>query len=351
MNGDIPQSHRERTVRALKDGRINILVATDVAARGLDIDRISHVINYDMPHDTEAYVHRIGRTGRAGRDGDAILFVMPNQKRKLKAIERETGTRIKYTDIPGIAKINEARGRRFKQRLSDAAATAKLDEYRQLIEELQEESDLSAIDIAAAAAQMANGERPLFMDPSQERENHRRRSDRPEHKRAERGHSFEERKKKEAVKRRREPVADERVRTAPVERRSTPESGMEKFRIEVGRQHGVNPGNIVGAIANEAGLDTEYIGHINIYDDYSTVDLPEGMPKTTLKHLRRVWVAGRKMNISRAYHKKNREKAASHEEAEATVEPAKKQSRKPRKKDRHRDRQPAPGGFRARKKK
>ncbi|HEY9149846.1 MAG TPA: helicase-related protein, partial [Gammaproteobacteria bacterium] len=283
LSGDIAQAQRERTVDRLKKGKIDILVATDVVARGLDVDRISHIINYDIPHDTESYVHRIGRTGRAGRSGDAILFVAPRERRLLQAIEHATGQRIEPMDLPSTEIINDQRITRFKQRITDTLATEEIGFFYQLIEQYQQEHNVPAMEVAAALAVLLQGDQPLLLEKARTpvRESRdttarprREREDRPE--RAERAPG----------KRRREAGEAEAV-------------DMERFRIEVGREHGVQPGNIVGAIANEAGLDSQYIGRIDIQDDHSLVDLPAGMPEDIFTILRATRVAGRPLQISK----------------------------------------------------
>lgn len=277
LNGDIPQSQRERTVDALKAGKLDILVATDVVARGLDVERISHVINYDVPYDTESYVHRIGRTGRAGRSGEAILFIAPREKRMLYAIERATRQKITAMTPPSPEAISERRIAKFQQRISGVLSTGKLAPYRSLIEDFQKQHpDANALDIAAALACLAQGDSPLFAPP-------KKLASKPSTEAEKSG------KLKEKDKGRKEP---HRVAASD-------EPDMERFRIEVGRQHGVQPGNIVGALANEAGLDAEHIGRVKIFDDHSLVDLPEGMPKAIFKQLQRVWVSGQQLKISR----------------------------------------------------
>ncbi len=272
LNGDIPQAQRERTVKQLKAGRIDLLVATDVAARGLDVDRISHVINYDVPHDTESYVHRIGRTGRAGREGQAILFISPRERRMLYAIERATGTRIEPMPLPSTEAVNDRRMARFMQRIDAALAADDLEPFRALVTRYEEERDLPPLEIAAALARLVQGDEPLMVDDLPAPAARQGRGERPARGREGGG----------------------RPRRGP-----DPSVNMERFRIEVGHRHGVRPGNIVGAIANEAGLESRYIGRILIREDHSMVELPEGMPKEVLRDLKRVWVAGRPLNISR----------------------------------------------------
>ncbi len=284
LNGDIQQNQRERTIEQLKNGKLDILIATDVAARGLDVERISHVLNYDIPNDTESYVHRIGRTGRAGRKGDAILFVAPREKRLLNAIEKATRQKIEMMELPSTENINDQRVARFKQRITDTLATEELGFFYQIIEQYQQEHNVPALEIAAALAQLLQGDTPFFlqnkpMKPAKPFD------DKPPRDR-ERGR---DRDRGQSRDRKREP------RTYSDE----PKPGMESYRIEVGNNHNVKPGNIVGAIANEAGIDSQNIGRIKIADDYSIVDLPAGMPKDIFNTLRKVWVSGQQLNITR----------------------------------------------------
>jgi ATP-dependent RNA helicase DeaD len=304
INGDVQQAQREKTIQQLKEGKLDILVATDVAARGLDVERISHVLNYDIPYDTESYVHRIGRTGRAGRSGEAILFVSPREKNMLRAIERATRQPIAEMQLPTVESVNDARVTRFLSRISETLA---LDEssggdlglYRELVERFEREQNVPAIEVAAALAKLLQGDTPLLLAPERKREPQEFRQQREYVERAERGAERRERPAREQ----REPRA-EREGAAPrpkkdVGPRQPPEAGMETFRIEVGHMHGVKPGNIVGAIANEAELDSKYIGRIDIHDDHSILDLPEGMPKPLLMHLKKVRVAGQALRLQK----------------------------------------------------
>ncbi|MDP6040557.1 MAG: helicase-related protein, partial [Candidatus Latescibacteria bacterium] len=268
LNGDIAQRQRERTVASFKAGRLDILVATDVAARGLDMDRISHVINYDIPNDTEAYVHRVGRTGRMGKQGEAILFVAPREKRMLLAIEKATRQKIELMKMPSTDEINDKRIARFKDRITDALAVEELGMFYQVIEQYQLEHNIPALEIAAALAKLVQGDAPLLL------------ANRP------------------AKDRMKEVSFPKEAQNGKKKRRKTDED-KERFRLEVGRVHGVEPGNIVGAIANEAGLDSKHIGRIEICEDYSTVDLPVGMPRPLFKELKKVWVSGQQLKIAR----------------------------------------------------
>ena len=270
LHGDMAQPQRERTVERFTTGQLDILVATDVAARGLDIERISHVINYDIPFDTDAYVHRVGRTGRAGRRGEAILFVTPQEKRLLYAIEKATRQKITLMPLPTTEAMNHQRVARFTRRITDTLTAADLPVFRQVLGQYQQEHQVPALDIAAALAKLVQGDRPLLLAP--------RPTSSP-------------------------PAAADQPRAAKgdIKRRAVarPDMAMERFRIEVGRNHGVKAGNIVGAIANEAGLDYDYIGRIDIAMAYSTVELPQGMPSDIFRRLQKVRVVGQPLKISR----------------------------------------------------
>ena len=304
LNGDIAQKQRELTVSKLKSGKLDILVATDVAARGLDVERISHVINYDIPYDTEAYIHRIGRTGRAGRSGDAILFVTNREKRLLNAIEKATRTPIELMEMPSTELINNKRLAQFKQVITDTLATEDLALFTSLVEQYQQETGVPAVNIAAALAKLLQGDEPLLLEakPGRDRPVFRgdeREDSRPPRREREGRRESRNDAGRESRKDRPENAGHDSKRSEPRHKHSRPEEGMERFRLEVGHIHQVKPGNIVGAIANEAGLDSQYIGVINIYDDYSTVDLPVDMPKEIFRCLKKTWVAGQMLNISR----------------------------------------------------
>ncbi|HET8765637.1 MAG TPA: DEAD/DEAH box helicase [Rhodanobacter sp.] len=280
INGDIAQAQRERVIQQLRDGKLDILVATDVAARGLDVERISHVLNYDIPYDTESYVHRIGRTGRAGRSGEAILFVTPREKGMLRAIERATRQKIDEMKLPSVDAVNDVRITKFKQRISDTLAKGELDLFQQLVEQYEAEHNVPASEIAAALARIAQGDRPLLLAPPPKREPAPR--EHPTHERTEH--------------RERPERAPREFNPRPMRPHAT-EAGKTTYRIAVGHEHGVKPGNIIGAIANEAGLDSQYIGRLSIRGTYSLVDLPEGMPKEIFEHLKKVWVARQQLHI------------------------------------------------------
>jgi ATP-dependent RNA helicase DeaD len=320
LNGDIPQKQREQTVERLKSGKLDIVVATDVAARGLDVQRISHVINYDIPSDVEAYVHRIGRTGRAGRKGDAILFAANRERRLLRAIEKATGKAIEKMELPTAEEVTGKRVGKFKQRITETLDTADLDIFRKLVDEYQHEYGVPVVEIAAALAVLAQGKKPLLAKSTPEPRSKptERSSGRGSDERAPRKERDKDRRERKpsrdnADRAERKPLRDnaDRSERKPLrdiadkpERKPAPgkdraEVGMERFRLEVGHEHGVKPGNIVGAIANEAEIESEYIGRIEIFDDYSTIDLPEGMPKEIFKHLKTVWVSGQRLQISK----------------------------------------------------
>ena len=302
INGDMQQAQRERTIAMLKEGKLDILVATDVAARGLDVERISHVLNYDIPYDTESYVHRIGRTGRAGRSGEAILFATPREKGMLRQIERATRQPIEEMQLPSVEAVNDNRVNKFTARISETLGQGGLDFYRQLLERFEGENNVPAIDIAAALAKMMQGDAPFLLQPPvraprEERAPRERfeRTDRPERNdRFDRG----ERPKFDRAPRAEGEGFQERPRRE-MPPRGAPEQGMETFRIEVGHQHGVKPANIVGAIANEAGLESRFIGRIDIHDGFSVLDLPIDMPQDVLTHLKKVWVSGQQLNMRR----------------------------------------------------
>ncbi|MBC7502108.1 MAG: DEAD/DEAH box helicase [Herminiimonas sp.] len=303
INGDIIQQQRERTIQQLKDGKIDILVATDVAARGLDVERISHVINYDVPHDPESYTHRIGRTGRAGRSGEAILFITPREKNLLKAIERATRQPISALELPTIQAVNDVRIAKFKDQISEALAAGGLETFRALIEDFERERNVPAVDIAAALAKLARGDVPLLADKTRPQADASWSNDRPARsssfERPDRSSSFERPERGERPERFERSERGERPAFPKKDRiERAPDAGMRTFRIEVGHAHGVKPGNIVGAIANEANLDAKNIGRIEIYDDYSVLDLPDNLPPALLEHLQNVWVAGQQLRIS-----------------------------------------------------
>ncbi|WP_244303397.1 DEAD/DEAH box helicase [Leucobacter coleopterorum] len=278
INGDVQQAQRERTVQALKDGKLDILVATDVAARGLDVERISHVINYDLPIDTESYVHRIGRTGRAGRTGDAVSFVTPRERRMLKSIEKATKQPLTQMPLPGIEEVNATRLSRFDDAITAALdETSRIDRFRDIIAHYVRNHDVPEADVAAALAVVAQGDTPLLLDEADDRKfardraqaakflddsGDRRDSDRPE--RAPRG-----------------------------ERRSD----LRMYRIEVGHRQKINPGQIIGAIANEGGLTRDDFGRIQVRDDFSLVELPASLSSSALSALEQTRISGKLIEL------------------------------------------------------
>jgi len=298
LSGDIAQAQRERTVDRLKKGQIDIVVATDVAARGLDVTRISHVVNFDIPTDTEAYVHRIGRTGRAGRTGEAILFVAPREKRLLRSIERVIRRPIDQMQLPTTDDVNRTRIHRFKGKMLEAMENPQMEFFENLIKGfLEDNEELTAEKLAAGLAALAQGDRPLLV---QEQRNDRSEAFADRSNRKER---YEERMRNDRGDRRdsfrddrRGPRDDRRGPKPQVQ--SSAEAGMVRYRVEVGHEHGVQPGSLVGAIANEAGLEGRFIGKIEIYEDFSTVDLPEGMPEEIFRTLGRARVCQQMLRIS-----------------------------------------------------
>jgi ATP-dependent RNA helicase DeaD len=297
LNGDILQAQRERTVAQLKAGAIDILVATDVAARGLDVERISHVVNFDVPHDTESYVHRIGRTGRAGRKGEAILFIAPRERNMLRIIERATRQSIDPMHLPTVEDVNKRRVGKFKQKLSAALAAGAAASYRAIIEEFVQEGDADIVDVAAALAHLAQGDTPLILGskpgaadaaaPAQE---------------AERPHGHK-------------PAREARTK-GPRGAAEVPRHGgkggrfgpQTTYRLAIGRAHGAQPGNIVGAIANEADLDGSQINGVEICEDHSFVRLPADVTQEALDRLARVRVRGRELALTRVESRPRRAK-------------------------------------------
>jgi ATP-dependent RNA helicase DeaD len=294
INGDMAQAQRERVIEQLKNGKLDILIATDVAARGLDVDRISHVLNYDIPHDTESYVHRIGRTGRAGRNGEAILFVTPREKNLLRQIERATRQPIEQMQLPTIEAVNDTRVNKFNQRITDTLASGDLGLFQQLVEKFEQEHNVPAIEIAAALAKIAQGDQPLLLEPPAKREYSERPPREYDRERPQRDFDRDRGPRDGGDFNDRRPVREGMRQPRP----HTTESGKKTYRIEVGHEHGVKPGNIVGAIANEGGVEAKFIGRVSIRDDYSLIDLPDGMPAETFNHLKKVWVAQQQLKIS-----------------------------------------------------
>jgi ATP-dependent RNA helicase DeaD len=280
LNGDLSQTIRERTVNKLKKGQIDIVVATDVAARGLDVERISHVINYDIPYDNEAYVHRIGRTGRAGRDGKAILFVAPKESRLLHSIEKSTKQRITMMNLPTGDQVSGQRIQQFKDKILQSIEVDNLDQFKELLHKLCENNSLSISDVAAGLASQVQQDRPLFPNmETMDTKFYERKSD---GKMAKSNSSSRRRKSNSSKKNNQEDSLN-----------------MVTYRMEAGKNDGVMPKDIVGAIASESGIDGKNIGRIALFDNYSTVDLPEGMPNDIFQHLKhKVRVKQRPMKLS-----------------------------------------------------
>ena len=273
ISGDVAQAQRERTIGQLKSGSIDILVATDVAARGLDVERISHVINFDIPTDSESYVHRIGRTGRAGREGDAVLFVTPRERHLLASIERATRQPITEMQLPSVDDVNAQRVAKFADSITANLASDQLPLFRRLIDDYVREHDVPEADVAAALA-VLNQDGPLLLKPEPPAPPRRERPDRP---------------------------TDDRPVRERVERsgRKEPTGPMATYRISVGRRHKIQPGAIVGAIANEGGLGRGDFGHIDIQADHSLVELPAHLSEETLGRLARTRISGKLIGLTK----------------------------------------------------
>ncbi len=302
LNGDLNQQMRERVIEQLKSGALDIVVATDVAARGIDVPRVSHVVNYDIPYDTEAYVHRIGRTGRAGRTGNAILFVAPREVSMLRSIERATRSPIAPLTLPSRADVTNKRVADFKASVVEVLNAEGLDFFANIVSQIAEEQNVGAEEVAAALAMMAQKGKPLQIageDP-QPRPIAAVDSRRPS--------SFADRERKPRFEERGErprfedrggdkPRFEDRPRRDDRPSRPPPAGDMVRYRIDVGRDHGVQVKDIVGAIANEAGIESRFIGRIGLYDESSTVELPAGMPKEAENALKRTRVRGVPINL------------------------------------------------------
>jgi ATP-dependent RNA helicase DeaD len=280
INGDVAQVQRERTVNQLKSGKLDILVATDVAARGLDVDRISHVVNYDIPTDTESYVHRIGRTGRAGRSGDAISFVTPRERYLLKAIEKATRQPLTQMQLPSVEDVNVTRLARFDDAITEALTAKNVGFFRDVVEHYVKNNDVPEIDVAAALAVVLQGKTPLLLEPEPER---------PVRKEREYSDDRGPKPRKEFKDRGDRPARKPRGRT---------DVPMATYRIAVGKRHKVEPRQIVGAIANEGGLSRQDFGHIDIRGDHSLVELPADLPGDAWSKLSGTRISGKLIELS-----------------------------------------------------
>ena len=277
INGDIAQNQRERIITQLKQGKIDILIATDVAARGLDVDRISHVVNYDIPQDPESYVHRIGRTGRAGRQGKAILFVAPREKRILRTIEKITRQPIEPMQLPSAKIINEQRVKNFKERIANTLSNQDLSVFEELVLSYQKENEVDVIKMASALALMAQGSEPLFLNEKDFKQN-----------------SFSDEDKSKVT-----------ISLQPEPLKEYPQIPMRRYRIAVGHKDKIRPGNILGAIANEAEISSDYIGTIQILQDFTVIDLPDEMPNETFEILKKTRIFNKTLNLEELTNKNN----------------------------------------------
>ena len=290
LNGDMNQALREQTLERLKDGRLDILIATDVAARGLDVERISLVVNYDIPMDSESYVHRIGRTGRAGRAGRALLFVENRERRLLRNIERTMKLTIPEAELPNAELLGKRRLEKFAAKVQQQLESSDLDQYRALLSQIQpvaEGEELDMETLAAALLKMAQGERSLIVPPDAPM--------RPKREFRDRDDRFERRGDRND----RGPRGDRPERGGEDRpRRERRDAGeMELYRIEVGRDDGVEVRHIVGAIANEGDISSRYIGNIKLFGSHSTIELPKGMPGEVLQHFTRTRILNKPMNM------------------------------------------------------
>jgi ATP-dependent RNA helicase DeaD len=291
LNGDMVQKQRERLVAKLKNGTIDILIGTDVVARGLDVERITHVINYDIPYDTESYVHRIGRTGRAGRSGEAILFISNREQRMLRMIEKATNQPIMPMNIPTVADINDNRMQRFKNQISETLANKDLSIYQKLVDEFIIETDFDPKQIAAALAYLVHGDKGILLTESKGEAHERGKGQKSATFADDSGDGGRSRGRNSRSS------SAPQIDSTPVPLINHPDIAMERFQLAVGREHGVKPSNIVGMICNEAELERAYIGQIDIYDDITTVDLPADMPKEIMSILWNGRLCGRKSEI------------------------------------------------------
>jgi len=298
ISGDVAQAQRERTVNQLKSGKLDILVATDVAARGLDVDRISHVVNYDIPIDTESYVHRIGRTGRAGRSGSAISFVTPRERRLLTAIEKATRQPLTQMQLPSVEDVNVTRLARFDDAITEALQNMdRISAFRDIVGHYVKHHDVPEEDVAAALAVVAQGDTPLLMTPEDVRQQRREReeSDRANAPvRADRG----DRNDRGGDRNDRFDRSDRPARVERERRPRDPNRALSSYRIEVGKRHKVEPRQIVGALANEGGLSREDFGAIKIFPDFSIVDLPADLPSDVLDKLQDTRISGKLIELA-----------------------------------------------------
>ncbi|NIF01260.1 DEAD/DEAH family ATP-dependent RNA helicase [Pantoea sp. Acro-805] len=285
LNGDMNQALREQTLERLKDGRLDILIATDVAARGLDVERISLVVNYDIPMDAESYVHRIGRTGRAGRAGRALLFVENRERRLLRNIERTMKLTIPEVELPNSELLSERRLAKFAAKVQQQLESSDLDMYRALLSKMQPGEDLDLETLAAALLKMAQGERPLILPPEAPRPPRREFRDR------------DDRRDSRDSRGPRESRGDRGDRDGAPRRERRDVGEMQLYRIEVGRDDGVEVRHIVGAIANEGDISSRYIGNIKLFGTHSTIELPKGMPGEVLQHFTRTRILNKPMNM------------------------------------------------------
>jgi len=333
LNGDMNQAAREKAIARMKKGQLDILVATDVAARGLDIERISHVVNYDIPYDTESYVHRIGRTGRAGRTGTTILFVSPREKRMLFAIEKATRQPIEKMQLPSTEDIADRRVMQFTQMLSETIESQDLGFFQEVMANYQESHDADPLEVAAALTYLVQKTRPLkpvvHVRPA--------RSERSNSPRHDKGQDRERGSRRDKQDNGARPSSPRRGNQSTPHRS---EDGMKTYRVEVGRSHGVEVKNIVGAIANEAGIGSKDIGRISLQDDFSTIDLPDGMPKDLFQQLRKVWVCNKQLELSLVNNNDASGAAEANQADNTTRKP--KRSGKPRTRPRDKSRKSSP---------
>lgn len=294
LNGDLNQQMRERVIEQLKSGALDIVIATDVAARGIDVPRVSHVVNYDIPYDTEAYVHRIGRTGRAGRNGNAILFVAPREIRMLRTIERATRQPIAPLTLPSRADVTNKRVADFKAKVAEVLNAEGLEFFANIVSQIAEEQNVGAEEVAAALAMMAQEGKPLQIAGEDPRPAPAPRDSRPGvfGEREQRKPRFEDRGERSE-----RPRFEDRPPRSERPPRPAPAGDMVRYRIDVGREHGVEVRDIVGAIANEAGIESRFIGRIGLYEESSTVELPGGMPAEAANALKRTRIRGVPINL------------------------------------------------------